>query len=428
MAEQTRASSPPPPEREASKRAIMPYTIHREPLLSAASPRLIEEFIIVPHNESDFRRFLAQVVMSSDHILHLGCQNGAIALQIAPAIKPDGRVYGVNSPGHDTKRAKEIAEENGLDDMISFLDVPDLTMLPFLDDTFDIVYASEIMAQLPPLPDHDNVVKVLSEMKRVTKPGGLVLTRDLAAQHFFPNHDLIDMVTRALFQASGLTGWYGPMMPALFSRAGLERFTVNCSTSYTQGSAVGDSDWATARVKCLAKGTPLRKKWIAAGVREAMIDLIIEKLKIWGSFRDSWYVCLYTDMVAQKESSEPTLQNGLSTTTRSSKRPDSPRPGSPHSVTTEADPQDFDTPLPDSRDQDPPSSGVSVPDASVQGPPEVEPLSPEAADPNAPSDMLEEDHSQLSPLLPNGPAPNTPDRDSPGTDDQESASDISRDA
>jgi ubiquinone/menaquinone biosynthesis C-methylase UbiE len=56
---------------------------------------------------------------------------------------------------------------------------------------------------------------VLREMRRVAKPGGFMSSRDIAAQHFFPEGDVGSIVTQALFRSTGLSGWYGPLSKLL---------------------------------------------------------------------------------------------------------------------------------------------------------------------------------------------------------------------
>ncbi|KAI8950769.1 S-adenosyl-L-methionine-dependent methyltransferase [Xylaria longipes] len=330
-----------------------------------ASPRLIEPIINrYKHDAEEFTKFLEGYFLDGDNVLHLGCQDGAITFRISQLVAPMGHVVGVSSPGRNTRRAKGIAKAQVLEDIVTFFDVQDLTALPFQDDTFDIVYASNIMALLPPHPQNEIVIKVLTEMKRVARPGGLVASRDLAAQHFFPTQDLIDIIPRTLFKASGLRGWYGPIMPQLYSRAGLDTYTMTCSTSLPQGTGTGDSDWAQELMAPFGRETKLRARWIAAGVQEAILNLISIKLRHWGLLSHSWYVCLYTEIVAQKDNPagfkflDPDLLD-----------PDTPVSDAPDPDLLDPDTPVSDAPDPDPSDSDPPISGSPVLNLVVSSPP-----------------------------------------------------------
>ncbi|KAI1736202.1 S-adenosyl-L-methionine-dependent methyltransferase [Xylaria scruposa] len=306
----------------------------RRPGLSVkSSPVFIEPFLNRgPYDPGEFTKFLDPYLMDGNEVLHLGCQDGGITFALCSKVLPTGHVFAINSPGRDTSRAKQMARTINFEDNITFLDISNLTRLPFGDDTFDVVYASDLMVHLPPGPEHEVAVRVLAEMKRVARPGGIIACRDLAAQHFFPNHDLIDMVTRTLFKASGLTGWYGPIMPTLYSRVGL-RSVITCSTSSPEGPAVGETNWAEKLVNLLAEGTEVRKAWIGAGVHVVIIDLISDKLKNWGKLIDSWYVCLYAETMAQK----PKSASPASPASPESADPSSPEPAQPSSHEPAAD-------------------------------------------------------------------------------------------
>lgn len=82
----------------------------------------------------------------------------------------------------------------------------------------------------------DEAIRVITEMKRVAKPSGLVASHDLSALHFFPNHlyQLDDLVERTLFKAAGMKGWYGAIMPELYHRIGFKEYKLACTASPTQ--------------------------------------------------------------------------------------------------------------------------------------------------------------------------------------------------
>ncbi|TGJ86464.1 hypothetical protein E0Z10_g2334 [Xylaria hypoxylon] len=152
----------------------------------------------------EFIEFLAPRLCNGNRVLQLGdTQDGAITFGLRSAVQPTGQVIGVYGPGQNVDHAKEPTQEVDMGN-VTFLNVPDLPVLPFKDNYFDAVYACNIMAHLPVNGKHRAVIKMLQEMKRVTKPSGLVVSRDLAAQHFFPNSDLEDLITKTLFKATGL--------------------------------------------------------------------------------------------------------------------------------------------------------------------------------------------------------------------------------
>ncbi|KAI1169269.1 hypothetical protein F5B18DRAFT_594707 [Nemania serpens] len=160
------------------------------------------------------------------------------------------------------------------------------------------------MAHLPATPDHSNVLLVLREMRRVTKPGGFVVSRDVAAQHFFPTSDLDGLIMATLRRATGLTGWYGDLMPRLYNTVGFDTLANNfevISTVDMHGPAVRESGWAVDYAVEFARGTRRRAQWIAAGISDSTLDSISMRLMRWGRSAYSWYACLYTEVVAEVE-------------------------------------------------------------------------------------------------------------------------------
>ena len=107
--------------------------------------------------------------MKKPKILEVGCATGYITRYIAQ--KFDCEITGVDL----SKVLLDIAREESdkLDIENTKFECANVEDLPFPDDTFDIVYGEAITALVP------DPLKVLSEYKRVLKPGGRVSTVDL---------------------------------------------------------------------------------------------------------------------------------------------------------------------------------------------------------------------------------------------------------
>ncbi|KAH8155908.1 hypothetical protein CIB48_g12339, partial [Xylaria polymorpha] len=285
---------------------------------------------------------------------HDGCRDGDVTIKIANSVGANGYVVALSTPGHDTVRAKENATKEHVDHIIKFINFAVLDTFPFDDNTFDVVYASQIMAHLPARSKHDEAIRVITEMKRVAKPSGLVASHDLSALHFFPNHlyQLDDLVERTLFKAAGSL----KMPVADIDMAG------------------DDDDWVSVLARLLAKGTRLRARWVTAGINETTIETVLERLRDWGVERYSWHLCLFTDITALKAGAEPSEEgsspeislssSGSSSSSAATRRPsgaNTPDPGS-----LDHDDQLLDDQLPDDQLPD-----DQLPDdqLSISGPP-----------------------------------------------------------
>lgn len=96
-------------------------------------------------------------------LLDVGCGPGTITAEFAERVAP-GRVVGLDA-------AAEVLPEPHLPNLEYV--TGDAYALPFRDATFDIVHAHQVLQHVA------DPVAVLREMRRVTKPGGVVAARDV---------------------------------------------------------------------------------------------------------------------------------------------------------------------------------------------------------------------------------------------------------
>ena len=113
--------------------------------------------------------YLLPHLKSGDTLLDVGCGPGTITAELATLVTP-GRVTAleVTEDALDLARA-EIARR-GLA-TVGFA-AGDVHALDFPDDTFDVVHAHQVLQHVA------DPVTALREMRRVTKPGGIVAVRD----------------------------------------------------------------------------------------------------------------------------------------------------------------------------------------------------------------------------------------------------------
>jgi SAM-dependent methyltransferase len=123
--------------------------------------------------------YLLPHLSSGFSLLDVGCGPGTITAELAGLVAP-GRVTALEqtAPALDLARA-EIARRGltGVD-----FAVGDVHALDFPDGTFDVVHAHQVLQHVA------DPVAALREMRRVTRPGGLVAARDsdYAAFTWFP--------------------------------------------------------------------------------------------------------------------------------------------------------------------------------------------------------------------------------------------------
>lgn len=104
-------------------------------------------------------------------ILDVGCGTGKPALRLARA--SGANVTGISVSRHQVNVANANAQTQELHDQARF-EYADAAQLPYADASFDAAWAFESMLHMP---DHH---QVLSEMKRVLRPGGRLVIADFA--------------------------------------------------------------------------------------------------------------------------------------------------------------------------------------------------------------------------------------------------------
>ncbi len=140
-----------------------------------------------PLRESTIKAIIEVLQLpSGSRGLDAGCGIGLQCLQLAEAVGLGGHITGMDMSPEFLERGREIAEEAGLGDRISF-EKGDISSLPFDDNSFDWLWSSDCVGYGPWEP-----VPLLKEMARVVKPGGVVALAAWSSQSFLPGFPLLE--------------------------------------------------------------------------------------------------------------------------------------------------------------------------------------------------------------------------------------------
>ena len=101
-------------------------------------------------------------------LLDVGCGPGTITVDLARRVAP-GRVIGFDPAEDVVRQAATFAIAEAVD--VAF-ETGDVYALRYDDSTFDVVHAHQVLQHL------SKPVAALREMRRVTRPGGIVAARD----------------------------------------------------------------------------------------------------------------------------------------------------------------------------------------------------------------------------------------------------------
>lgn len=131
---------------------------HHESVLKSHSWRTID----------NSAAYLADRLMPGLSLLDVGCGPGTITVEFADRLAP-GRVVGLDASADVIAQAAALGADRP---NLEFV-VGDAYALPFADATFDISHAHQTLQHVA------DPVAVLRELRRVTKPGGIVAARDV---------------------------------------------------------------------------------------------------------------------------------------------------------------------------------------------------------------------------------------------------------
>ncbi|WP_336714320.1 class I SAM-dependent methyltransferase [Arthrobacter sp. USHLN218] len=132
---------------------------HHQSVVSAHAVRTAEDCAayLLPHLKPGMR------------LLDVGCGPGSITADLAELVAP-GEVVGLDRSDDVLEQAAELAALRGVDNAVFVSG--NIYDLDYDDDTFDVVHAHQVLQHLT------DPVAALYELRRVTKPGGIVAVRD----------------------------------------------------------------------------------------------------------------------------------------------------------------------------------------------------------------------------------------------------------
>ncbi|PKI90897.1 SAM-dependent methyltransferase [Actinomycetales bacterium SN12] len=236
--------------------------------------------------------YLEPHLAAEAHLLDIGAGPGTITVDFAGRV---GRVTATEISDDALALSRGLAAERGIEN-IDF-SVEDVHALSFADDTFDIVHAHQVLQHV------GDPVQALREMRRVTKPGGIVAARDADYSGFiwFPLLPELDEWLRLYREAARRNGGEPDAGRRLLSWARAAGFTDITATASTWCYATPEERrwwggmWAD-RILQSALAVQLERDGLAT---RAQLQQISGAWRAWASDGDGWYVVPHGEILCR---------------------------------------------------------------------------------------------------------------------------------
>ena len=243
---------------------------------------------------ADSAAYLLAHLRAGMDLLDVGCGPASITADLAERVAP-GRVVGLDAAAGALEAARATLRERGLSEQVE-LTCGDIMALPFEDTSFDVVHAHQVLQHLA------DPVGALAEMRRVTRPGGIVAVRDAvySAMTWFPESVGMEQwrsVYMATARANGGEPDAGSRLLSWARAAGFADASASAST-WCYATPV-DRAWQsqTWAQRCLTSFGP---RAVELGMADGSdLETMAQAWRQWSASEDAWFVVVHGEVLAR---------------------------------------------------------------------------------------------------------------------------------
>jgi len=246
---------------------------------------------LIPHIKTHFR------------ILDVGCGPGSITVDLARLV-PQGSIIGLDYSSVAVNAAKKLASDQGIKN--AEFKTGDAYHLYWEDETFDVVHCHQCLIHM------DDPGRVLKEMRRVCKKGGIVAAReaDMGTLAIYPPTQRLEYlwdITRHSIRSGGGEPDAGRFLVAWAREAGFARSevavtgTVDIASTAEERRIIGTTH--PDRLLSSEMGTKAIEAGILGLTTRQNLEDIAAAWKEWISDDDGFFALTQTEVLCRKDTS-----------------------------------------------------------------------------------------------------------------------------
>lgn len=225
-------------------------------------------------------------------ILDVGCGPGTITAGLADRV-PRGHVTGIDTAPEVLDQARELAAQR---DNLDFA-TGDVYALDYPDATFCVVHAHQVMQHL------GDPVRALTEMRRVTKPGGLIAVRDAdyGGMIWYPAIPVLDdwlALYHKVARGNGGEPDAGRRLHAWARQAGLTDVT-STSTTWTYTTPPEREWWGGLWADRTVKSSYAANAINGGYATAEDLEEIAEAWRAWAAHQDGWFTVVNAEILCR---------------------------------------------------------------------------------------------------------------------------------
>ena len=240
--------------------------------------------------------FLLPHLLSDMTLLDVGCGPGTVTVDLAERLT-QGSVVGVDASDDVLESARGLADAHGTKN-ISF-EHANAYELPFADDSFDVVFAHQLLQHL------SDPVGALREMKRVAKPGGFVAVRDAdyEAMAWYPESAELtewNMLYHEVTHTYGFEPDAGRRLASWVRDAGFDPADIEPGASVWCYATPDDRTWwgGLWAERCTQSNFAVQAK-DSALADDVALEQLAQGWREWAAAPDGWFAVLNGEVLAR---------------------------------------------------------------------------------------------------------------------------------